>query len=379
MGDTLWTRGLAALRGFLSGGTAKTTIVDADYVAIYDSAAATIKRVSFLTLKNQTLGDIDGLIYKGVINCSANPNYPAADGGHVYFVSVAGKIGGASGTVVAAGDMLICNTDETPAGTQAAVGAYWNILEKNVDFSNVTITGGTITGITDLAVADGGTGASTLTDHGVLLGSGTDPITALGAMTDGQLVIGKTGADPVVASITAGEGINTTAGAGTLTIACEDATTSNKGVTVYSGTTKALAGTDTASAMTPADVKTVLDARTLKEEIEPATDNISADQCRGSIINNYEQADNVVLTLPAIAAGMHFTVILGTTVAKYFRIAPNTSDSIYLDGVTTGDGKYVGVASAAAGNAIQFVAFQTGASAWDWFAATVSGAWVAEA
>ena len=145
------------------------------------------------------------------------------------------------------------------------------------------------------------------------------------------------------------------------------------------GNTKALAGTDTASAMTPADVKTVLDARTLKEEIEPATDNISADQCRGSIINNYEQADNVVLTLPAIAAGMHFTVILGTTVAKYFRIAPNTSDSIYLDGVTTGDGKYVGVASAAAGNAIQFVAFQTGASAWDWFAATVSGAWVAEA
>ena len=117
----------------------------------------------------------------------------------------------------------------------------------------------------------------------------------------------------------------------------------------------------------------------LKEEIEPATDNISADQCRGSIINNYEQADNAVLTLPAIAAGMHFTVILGTTVAKYFRIDPNTSDSIYLDGVTTGDGKYVGVASAAAGNAIQFVAFQTGPSAWDWFAATVSGAWVAEA
>ena len=105
-----------------------------------------------------------------------------------------------------------------------------------------------------LGVDQGGTGASTLTDHGVLLGSGTDPITALGVMTDGQLVIGSTGADPVVASITAGEGINTTAGAGTLTIACKDASTSNKGVTVYSGSTKAIAGTDTASAMTPADV-----------------------------------------------------------------------------------------------------------------------------
>ena len=236
-------------------------------------------------------------------------------------------------------------------------------------------------GITEIPVkvVQGGTGALTLTDHGVLVGSGTSAITALTVGTNGQVLVGSTGADPVFATITDGEGITTTAGAGTLTIACEDASESNKGVTVYSGTTKALAGTDTASAMTPADVKTVLDARTLKEEIEPATDNISADQCRGSIINNYEQADNVVLTLPAIAAGMHFTVILGTTVAKYFRIAPNTSDSIYLDGVTTGDGKYVGVASAAAGNAIQFVAFQTGASAWDWFAATVSGAWVAEA
>jgi len=123
---------------------------------------------------------------------------------------------------------------------------------------NATIAGGSITGITDLAVADGGTGASALTDHGVLLGSGTDPITALGVMTNGQLVIGSTGLDPVVASITDGEGITTTAGPGTLTIACKDASESNKGVTVYSGTTKALAGTDTASAMTPADVKYVL-------------------------------------------------------------------------------------------------------------------------
>lgn len=144
MGDTLWTRGLAALRGFLSGGTVKTTIVDADYIAIYDSAAATIKRVSFLTLKNQTLGDINGLVYKGVINCAASPNYPAADGGHVYFVSVAGKIGGISGTVVEAGDMLICNTDGSVAGDQATVGTNWEILQKNIDLGNISITGGTV-------------------------------------------------------------------------------------------------------------------------------------------------------------------------------------------------------------------------------------------
>ena len=46
----------------------------------------------------------------------------------------------------------------------------------------VVITGGSITGITDLAVADGGTGASTLT--GVLKGNGTSAFTAATAGTE---------------------------------------------------------------------------------------------------------------------------------------------------------------------------------------------------
>ena len=46
----------------------------------------------------------------------------------------------------------------------------------------VVITGGSITGITDLAVADGGTGASTLT--GIIKGSGTSALTTATAGTD---------------------------------------------------------------------------------------------------------------------------------------------------------------------------------------------------
>jgi len=91
-------------------------------------------------------GAYDALMYKGAIDCSGSPNYPAADAGHAYIVSVAGKIGGASGIVVAAGDMLVCNTDDTAAGTQAAVGSKWNILEKNIDLTNIAITGGSISG-----------------------------------------------------------------------------------------------------------------------------------------------------------------------------------------------------------------------------------------
>jgi hypothetical protein len=83
---------------------------------------------------------------------------------------------------------------------------------------------GTITiGIIDpLIVAKGGTGAATLTDHSILLGSGTNAITALGAATDGQIPIGSTGVDPVLATITAGTGITITNGAGSITVASND-------------------------------------------------------------------------------------------------------------------------------------------------------------
>lgn len=75
----------------------------------------------------------DAMIFRGVIDCSANPNYPAADKGDTYRVSVAGKIGGAAGPNVEAGDLLICITDGTAAGNHATVGANWTITQTNLD------------------------------------------------------------------------------------------------------------------------------------------------------------------------------------------------------------------------------------------------------
>jgi hypothetical protein len=80
---------------------------------------------------------------------------------------------------------------------------------------------GTITiGIVDpLIVSKGGTGVATLIDHGILLGSGTDAITSLGVATNGQLPIGSTGADPVLATLTGTTNqITVTNGAGTITL-----------------------------------------------------------------------------------------------------------------------------------------------------------------
>ncbi len=76
----------------------------------------------------------------------------------------------------------------------------------------VTITSGTITGITDLAVADGGTGASSLTDGGILLGSGTSAITAMTALGDGEMIVGDGSGDPVAES---GATLRTSIGVGT--------------------------------------------------------------------------------------------------------------------------------------------------------------------
>lgn len=52
-----------------------------------------------------------------------------------------------------------------------------------------------------LAVASGGTGAATLTDGGVLLGSGTGAITALGVLSDGHIIVGDGTTDPTTLQI----------------------------------------------------------------------------------------------------------------------------------------------------------------------------------
>jgi len=117
----------------------------------------------------------------------------------------------------------------------------------------------------------------------------------------------------------------------------------------------------------------------IPEYTKAATDNLLASQLYGSIINNYGQVANVTLTLPAIAQGMNFTVIIGTTAyGCFFRIDPNGNDAIYLDGVPSANGKYVGLITATIGSVIQFVAFRTGSTTYDWFASSVSGLWIIE-
>lgn len=101
------------------------------------------------------------------------------------------------------------------------------------------IAGTELTLTTDLAVSHGGTGASSLTDGGILLGSGTGAITVTSQPTNGQVLVGSTGVDPVLSTLTAGTGITVTNGAGSITI---DAI-NNGTVTSVSGTANRITST----------------------------------------------------------------------------------------------------------------------------------------
>jgi hypothetical protein len=106
----------------------------------------------------------------------------------------------ASGQVVSSGTLNVTGAfqlDATAgASGQALISAggsntpTWTTLGTMAaqNSTTVAITGGTITGITDLAVADGGTGASTLSANAVLLGNGTSALQTVAPSTSGNVL-----------------------------------------------------------------------------------------------------------------------------------------------------------------------------------------------
>ena len=118
---------------------------------------------------------------------------------------------------------------------------------------------------------------------------------------------------------------------------------------------------------------------TVKEIIKSSTTTLTTAEITGTIICNYGQSTDVILTLPTATKGLTFMIVLTTEVSNYFRIKPAANDKIYLNGVAGADGKYVGVSSTTAGNAISFASFKADASSYDWIAVPISGNWTAEA
>lgn len=124
---------------------------------------------------DQIIGAQNAMVYQDAIDCSTNPNYPAADKGWTYEIAVSGKIGGASGLIVSAGDHIVCKLDGSPAGTHAAVGDNWNVIRFT---SNGTVVGPSSAHDDRIAVFDGVTGR--------LIKEGTKEISQLQDKLTGQ-------------------------------------------------------------------------------------------------------------------------------------------------------------------------------------------------
>ncbi len=139
--------------------------------------------------------------------------------------------------------------------------------------------------------------SSSLTTHSLLIGgANSHTINSLGVATNGQIPIGSTGADPVLATISAGSGITVTNTAGAITIASVG---SGLTWTVVTGTTQA-----------------------------GAVNN-------GYIANN---AGTVVVTLPSTSAVGSIIAVTGINNATGWQIAQNAGNQIFFGTSSTTSG-----------------------------------------
>lgn len=139
---------------------------------------------------------------------------PPASGGTVTSVAVSNGISASPSPITGAGT-LSCDLFATGSATRGCVPG--------------SVTGGT----TNFLRADGtwaapagGAGnvsaGGTLTNNALVIGQGTTAVATIPAMTSGQIAIGSTGAAPVPGTITAGNNVRVTGGAGTLQVDTND-------------------------------------------------------------------------------------------------------------------------------------------------------------
>ena len=134
------------------------------------------------------------------------------------------------GLNIGSGNVALVGTDGKISGPLSST-----IIDDLSGANLTSLDAGNISSGT-LAVARGGTGAASLTDGGLLFGSGTGAVTALGVATNGQIPIGDGGTDPQLATIsgTSNE-IDITNGSASITVGIPASATITTALTI-SGT-----------------------------------------------------------------------------------------------------------------------------------------------
>ena len=134
--------------------------------------------------------------------------YITSDGtGHVFESQATGDILYASSATVLSRLAKSATSTQYLANTGTSNVPAWNEVALDTGVSGT------------LPVANGGSGATSLTDKAVLISqdSGTDAVGSVAMDASGELLIGGTGG-PAVATLTAGSGISVTNGANSITV-----------------------------------------------------------------------------------------------------------------------------------------------------------------
>ena len=235
-----------------------------------------------------------------------------------------------------AGDSLTVGGNLSVTGTSTLTGAITATggVSGAITSSSATITGGTITGITDLAVADGGTGASTAANARTNLSAA-----ASGANSDITSITGLTTALTVLQG---GTGVTTSTGTGNTVLS-----TSPTLVTPALGTPSVLVGTNitgTASGLTAGNVTTNANLTGAVTSVGNATSlgSFTSAQLLGALTDETGTGSAVFATSPTLV-----TPVLGTPTSATLTNATGLPISTGVSGLGTGVATFLATPSSA--------------------------------
>ena len=209
------------------GATAWNSLGYADTLSTLGDLSVTGSTISSpsnadLTLTTSGTGDIvlDALRINGTTLDSSDSSSININEGLIVdgTASFSGAVTITSGTITGITDITVADggtgaSSLTSNAVLTGTGTSPITAEGNLSFDGSTLAvTGNLTLTTDLTIANGGTGASTFTDGGILLGSGTDPITAMAVLADSEMIVGNGSTDPVAES---GATLRTSIGVGT--------------------------------------------------------------------------------------------------------------------------------------------------------------------
>ena len=174
-------------------------------------------------------------VEEGTVN--ANAGFVLTTDGSVSIGSTSLAFAQFSGAgAVTAGNGLDKSGNTLSLDLKANGGLVIDSTEVTVDLGASGITG-------TLAVGDGGTGATTLTDGGILLGSGTGAVTAMAVLADGSIVVGDGSGDPVaLAAFSSSTGTLKVANGGTGASSLDDIVAGSNKLTVSGGADTVIGG-----------------------------------------------------------------------------------------------------------------------------------------